>query len=161
MGGQGQDTAFDWVVIGERFPKRQLRTPSGKETDCALTCGKHDGLTRPRSGRQVATLHRVPGTPVGAGAAGGRPRRLDPKAGGILLPRAVPRIRLRRISCRSTRHEVEAIGVHDLVPGGDEVVHEPPFAVVLGVDRGVRAQNRVRAEHEVDVRLTKRATTLV
>ena len=43
-----------------------------------------------------------------------------------------------------------AVEVHDLVPRGDEVVHELLARVVAGVDLRERAQLGVRAEHEVD-----------
>jgi hypothetical protein len=46
-------------------------------------------------------------------------------------------------------NEVEAIGVHDLGPGGDEVVDELLLIVVLRIDLGIGAQDRVRAEHQI------------
>ena len=46
--------------------------------------------------------------------------------------------------------EVEPVEVHDLVPRGDEVVHELLLRVVARVDLGERAQLGVRAEDEVD-----------
>src|SRR5690242_15073500 len=46
--------------------------------------------------------------------------------------------------------QVEAVQVHDLRPGGGEVLHELLGAVRAGVDLGDRPQLRVRAEHQVD-----------
>src|SRR5689334_6567368 len=46
--------------------------------------------------------------------------------------------------------EVEAVEVHDLVPGGDEVAHELLLRVVAGVDLGQGAELGVRAEDQVD-----------
>jgi hypothetical protein len=55
-----------------------------------------------------------------------------------------------RVSPASGLAEIEAIGVHDLGPGGDEVVDELLLVVVLGVDLGIGAQDGVGAEHQVD-----------
>src|SRR5690242_21242189 len=46
--------------------------------------------------------------------------------------------------------EVEAIEVHDLVPRGNEVVHELVLRVVTCVDLGDGSELRVRTEDEVD-----------
>lgn len=46
--------------------------------------------------------------------------------------------------------EVEAVEVHDFVPGGDEVVEEFVFAVGAGVNLGEGAEDGVRAKDEID-----------
>jgi poly-gamma-glutamate capsule biosynthesis protein CapA/YwtB (metallophosphatase superfamily) len=46
--------------------------------------------------------------------------------------------------------QIEAIRVHHLGPGRDEVLHELFPVVVLRIDLGVGAQDRVRAEHQID-----------
>src|SRR5262249_45085571 len=46
--------------------------------------------------------------------------------------------------------DVEAVGVHHLVPGGDEVVDELLMRIGLAVDLGDGAQVRVRTEDEID-----------
>ncbi len=48
--------------------------------------------------------------------------------------------------------EVEAIGVHHLGPGRDEVLHELLLRVRAGIDFGEGAQLRVRTEDQVDAR---------
>src|SRR5690606_34236201 len=46
--------------------------------------------------------------------------------------------------------EVEAVGVHDLRPRGDEVTHELLLAVVLGIHLRIGTQDGVGAEHQID-----------
>ena len=46
--------------------------------------------------------------------------------------------------------EIEAVGVHHLGPGRDEVLHELLLAIVACIDFGERAQLGVRAEDQVD-----------
>lgn len=46
--------------------------------------------------------------------------------------------------------EIETVGVHDLIPGGNEVLHELLLGVGLAVDFRDGAQLRVRAEDQVD-----------
>ena len=46
--------------------------------------------------------------------------------------------------------DVEAIGVHDFAPSSHEVVDEFLLVIILGVDFGVSAKNRVRTEDEID-----------
>src|SRR3954453_23808620 len=48
--------------------------------------------------------------------------------------------------------QVEPVCLHDLVPRGHEVTHEPLLAVYGGVDLRERPELRVRAEDEVDRR---------
>src|SRR5581483_938970 len=59
-------------------------------------------------------------------------------------PRCVQR------SLTASAAEVEAVEVHDLVPGLDEVDDELLLGVVGRVDLGDAAQLRVRAEHKID-----------
>lgn len=44
---------------------------------------------------------------------------------------------------RSLRHQIEAVGVHDLGPGRYEIAHELFRVVILCVDFRVRPQDRV------------------
>ncbi len=48
-----------------------------------------------------------------------------------------------------TLPQIEPIEVHDLGPGGDEVLHEFVSRVVLCIDFGHRAQLRVRSEDQI------------
>ena len=86
--------------------------------------------------------------------ARGRCRRAAPAAGpGSDPPCCRPSARGAPGRCRCGARRsgaVEAVEVHDLVPRGDEVVHELLAGVVARVDLGERAQLGVRAEHEVD-----------
>jgi len=52
------------------------------------------------------------------------------------------------VSNRSAK--VEAVEVHDLVPGGHEVVHEILIGVVARIDLGERPELGVGAEDQVD-----------
>jgi len=45
--------------------------------------------------------------------------------------------------------QIEAIGIHDLGPYGNKVVHGLFFVVILGTDYGIRPKNRVRTEYEI------------
>ena len=45
--------------------------------------------------------------------------------------------------------EVEAVGVHDLGPGGDEVLHELLLGIAGAVGFGQRPQLRVRTENQI------------
>ncbi|OBQ38103.1 MAG: hypothetical protein AN484_24515 [Aphanizomenon flos-aquae WA102] len=56
----------------------------------------------------------------------------------------------RRWAERLLLGEVEAVELHHLGPGGDEVLHELLLAVGAGVDLGQGAELRVGAEDEVD-----------
>src|SRR4051794_30384672 len=51
-----------------------------------------------------------------------------------------------------TSGEVEAIQVHDLVPGRHEVSHEPCRRIVLTIGLANRAELRVRTKNQVDTR---------
>src|ERR1700733_2585549 len=62
-----------------------------------------------------------------------------------------------RAGSRATSDEIEAVGVHHLVPRRHEVLHELLLRVRTAIDLGERAPLRVRAEDQVDavaVRLT-------
>src|SRR3546814_11264625 len=48
--------------------------------------------------------------------------------------------------------EIEAVGVHHLHPGIDEIAHEFLFMPLLGIDFGGRAKLRVGAEDQVGAR---------
>src|SRR5579883_2402 len=48
--------------------------------------------------------------------------------------------------------EVEAIGVHDLDPGRDEILHEFLLGIGAGVDFREGAKLRMRSENQVDAR---------
>lgn len=44
------------------------------------------------------------------------------------------------------RDQVKAVGIHHLDPGGNKVIHELFFVVILSIDLGVRSKNRVRSK---------------
>ena len=46
--------------------------------------------------------------------------------------------------------QIEVIGIHDFVPGGNEVAHELGVVVVLGIDFGDGAQLGVGTKDQVD-----------
>lgn len=57
---------------------------------------------------------------------------------------------MRFSSCKLCK--VEAVGVHHLVPGGDEVADELLLAVLAGIDLSIRTKLRVRAEDQINTR---------
>ena len=46
--------------------------------------------------------------------------------------------------------QIEAIRVHHLRPGGNEVVYKLLLVVILGIDLGIGAQHGVGAENQID-----------
>src|SRR6478672_13438184 len=92
------------------------------------TCGPK---ARPSSGS-------FPGRPVKVGAAG-----------TTESPRRRPAPRALEVE-REGSGEVEAVELHDLHPGRDEVVDELLVGVLAGVDLRERAQLGVGAEDQVD-----------
>ena len=119
-------------------------------------------LDRRRVARAVPRLESAPPDPAPSshgGTTSSVPRRAEAKvrprpevawraaAGSCDLALAVPR---GRGACSPVGIEVETIEVHDLVPDGHEVVHEPLLRIGRRTDLRDGAELPVEAEHEID-----------
>ncbi len=71
-------------------------------------------------------------------------RRGQPQTGPVLsVPRVEAALQLPPSAVPSTSGEVEAIQVHDLVPGRYEVMHKLPWRIGLAINLGERTELRM------------------